>query len=47
MSGINLLPWREEARKKSQQNFVMSVVGAVAVGAVFYSSQDALLYFWY
>ncbi len=33
MSGINLLPWREEARKKSQQNFVMSVVGAVAVGA--------------
>ncbi|MCF6189364.1 MAG: PilN domain-containing protein [Cocleimonas sp.] len=34
MSGINLLPWREAARKKSQQNFVMSVVGAVAVGAV-------------
>lgn len=33
MSGINLLPWREEARKKSQQNFVMSVVGAVALGA--------------
>jgi len=34
MSGINLLPWREEARKQSQQNFVMSVVGAVALGAV-------------
>ncbi len=34
MSGINLLPWREEARKKSQQNFVMSIVGAVAMGAV-------------
>ncbi|HIP94790.1 MAG TPA: pilus assembly protein PilN [Leucothrix sp.] len=34
MSGINLLPWREAARKKSQQNFIMSVVGAVAVGAV-------------
>jgi len=34
MSGINLLPWREEARKKSQQNFVMSIVGAVAMGAI-------------
>lgn len=34
MSGINLLPWREAARKQSQQNFVMSVVGAIAVGAV-------------
>ena len=34
MSGINLLPWREAARKQSQQNFVMSVVGAVALGAV-------------
>jgi len=34
MSGINLLPWREAARKKSQQNFVMSVVGAVAIGAI-------------
>jgi len=34
MSGINLLPWREAARKKSQQNFVMSVVGAVTVGAI-------------
>ncbi len=33
MSGINLLPWREAARKKSQQQFVMSVVGALAVGA--------------
>jgi len=33
MSGINLLPWREEARKKSQQHFVMSIVGAIAVGA--------------
>jgi len=33
MSGINLLPWREAARKKSQQQFVMSIVGALAVGA--------------
>lgn len=31
MAGINLLPWREEARRKSQQQFVMSVVGAVAI----------------
>ena len=34
MSGINLLPWREAARKQSQQNFVMTVVGAVVLGAV-------------
>jgi type IV pilus assembly protein PilN len=34
MAGINLLPWREAARKKSQQQFVMSVVGALAIGAV-------------
>ena len=33
MSGINLLPWRDAARKKSQQQFVMSVVAAVALGA--------------
>lgn len=33
MSGINLLPWREAARKKSQQQFVMSIVGSLAVGA--------------
>ena len=33
MAGINLLPWREAARKKSQQQFVMSIVGAVALGA--------------
>jgi len=32
MAGINLLPWREAARKKAQQQFVMSVVGAVAMG---------------
>lgn len=34
MSGINLLPWREAARKKSQQQFVMSIVGSVAMGVV-------------
>lgn len=34
MAGINLLPWREAARKKSQQQFVMAVVGAVALGVV-------------
>ena len=34
MAGINLLPWREEARKKSQQQFVMSVVAAVALGVI-------------
>ena len=33
MSGINLLPWREEARKKSQKQFVMTAVGAVVLGA--------------
>ena len=34
MAGINLLPWREAARKKSQQQFVMSVVGAVGLGVM-------------
>lgn len=34
MAGINLLPWREAARKKSQQQFVMSIVGAIALGVV-------------
>jgi len=33
MAGINLLPWREAARKKSQQLFVMTIVGAAALGA--------------
>lgn len=35
MAGINLLPWRDAARKKSQQQFVMSVVAAVALGVAF------------
>ena len=34
MAGINLLPWREAARKKSQQQFVMAVVGAIATGVL-------------
>jgi type IV pilus assembly protein PilN len=34
MAGLNLLPWREEARKKSQQTFVMIIVSTVAVGAL-------------
>jgi len=34
MAGLNLLPWREEARKKSQQHFVMMVAVAVAFGAM-------------
>ncbi len=34
MSGINLLPWREEARKKSQKQFVMTAVSAIVLGAV-------------
>jgi len=34
MAGINLLPWREEARKKSQQQFVMSAVAAVTLGVL-------------
>ena len=34
MAGLNLLPWREEARKKSQQTFVIMVAAGVAFGAI-------------
>ncbi len=34
MAGLNLLPWREEARKKSQQQFVVMVAAAVAFGVM-------------
>jgi type IV pilus assembly protein PilN len=34
MAGLNLLPWREEARKKSQQAFGMFVAVTVAVAAL-------------
>jgi len=33
MAGLNLLPWRDEARKESQKKFVIMVVSAVAVAA--------------
>lgn len=33
MAGINLLPWREAARKKSQQQFIMTAVGSIVLGA--------------
>ncbi|PID46227.1 MAG: pilus assembly protein PilN [Proteobacteria bacterium] len=33
MAGLNLLPWREAARKESQKQFVMSLVAAIAVSA--------------
>ena len=46
MAGLNLLPWRDEARKESQKKFVIMVVSAVAVAATgvfgaftFYQSQ--------
>jgi len=31
MAKINLLPWREELRKKNQQNFLMALGGGVVV----------------
>lgn len=34
MAGLNLLPWREEARKKSQQAFGILVAATVALGAL-------------
>lgn len=33
MAGLNLLPWREAARKESQKKFVVMVVGAIVVAA--------------
>jgi len=33
MAGLNLLPWRDEARKDSQKRFVIMVVSAVAIAA--------------
>ena len=46
MAGLNLLPWRDEARKESQKKFVIMVLSAVAVAATavfggftFYQSQ--------
>lgn len=33
MAGLNLLPWREAARKESQKKFIIMVVGAIVVAA--------------
>ena len=33
MSGLNLLPWREAARKDSQKKFVVMVVSSIVVAA--------------
>ena len=33
MAGLNLLPWRDDARKESQKKFVVMVVGSIAVAA--------------
>ncbi|MSQ98866.1 MAG: fimbrial protein [Xanthomonadales bacterium] len=34
MARINLLPWREEARKERQQKFLFSLVGTLVLGAI-------------
>jgi type IV pilus assembly protein PilN len=34
MARINLLPWREEARRERQRQFVYSVVGTLVLGAI-------------
>ena len=34
MARINLLPWREEARRERQRQFVYSLIGTLVLGAV-------------
>jgi type IV pilus assembly protein PilN len=34
MARINLLPWREEARKERQRQFIYSLVGTMVLGAI-------------
>ncbi|HLF31668.1 MAG TPA: PilN domain-containing protein [Xanthomonadales bacterium] len=34
MARINLLPWREEARKERQRQFLYSLVGTLVLGAI-------------
>ncbi|PWQ98526.1 PilN domain-containing protein [Leucothrix arctica] len=34
MAGLNLLPWREAARKESQKQFFMMAVAGVAISAI-------------
>lgn len=34
MAGLNLLPWREEAREKSRKKFMMAVIASLAFGVL-------------
>ena len=34
MARINLLPWREEARRERQRRFMYSLMGTLVLGAV-------------
>jgi type IV pilus assembly protein PilN len=34
MAGLNLLPWRDEAREKSRKKFMMIVVASLALGVL-------------
>jgi len=34
MAGLNLLPWRDEAREKSRKKFMMTVVASLALGVL-------------
>ena len=34
MARINLLPWREEARRERQRQFLYSLIGTLVLGAV-------------
>jgi type IV pilus assembly protein PilN len=34
MARINLLPWREEARKERQREFLFALVGTLVLGAI-------------
>ena len=34
MARINLLPWREEARRERQRQFLYSLMGTLVLGAI-------------
>ena len=34
MARLNLLPWREEARRERQRQFLYSLMGTLVLGAV-------------
>jgi type IV pilus assembly protein PilN len=34
MARINLLPWREEARRERQRQFMYSLMGTLVLGAI-------------